>query len=248
MSESDSPAAQMSEASIIGQKQRFKRKFKELKLLKLEQEIRSQVVDNRLKEVGCITELLKHYQNLSSCSEIDEYAKKRFKNAFISILPDFQAEHSISPVESVPKNEGLIFTEISDETDNFPGVKESTIVDELKQALESVDDLQKNTGITDGKYEGAARVVITKLDKKTAFSIKDVIKELGLDVDHARVPAMCKTVCTRFKEARPESEMLSRQRQTYFYLHDRELMEKLVREEYAKYHMKKVDEWRSSMR
>ena len=180
---------------------------------------------------------VKNYQKLSSYSDdtIDEYARKRFKNAYISILPDFQAEHGcISPVESVP----MIFPEISD---NFPGVhtnqsEESTIVDELKQALESVDE---TTSITEDE---GGRVVSTKLDKKTAFSIKDVIKELGLNVDNARVPAMCKTVCTRFKEARPGSETLSRQRQTYFYLHDKEYMKKLVREEYAKYLMKKVDE------
>ena len=232
---SNSPVAQMSETSIIGRRQRFKRNFKELELLKLEQEIRECITNNRLKEMECITELLKNYQKLSSYSDdtIDEYAKKRFKNAFLSVLPDFQAEHcSISPVESVP----VIFTEISDETGVHTSYKESTIVDELKQALESVDE---TTSITEDE---GGRVVSTKLDKKTAFSIKDVIKELGLDVDNARVPAMCKTVCTRFKEARPGSEMLSRQRQTYFYLHDREFMEKLVREEYAKYLMKKVDE------
>jgi hypothetical protein len=116
---------------------------------------------------------------------------------------------------------------------------------ELKNAMgeSSVDEFQKITGISGGGVVTTTSTTISaKLDKKTAFSIKDIIKEMELSVDHAYIPAMCKAVCTRFRDARPKSEMFSRQRQTYFYLHDREFMENLVREEYTKYLMKKVDE------
>ena len=106
----------------------------------------------------------------------------------------------------------------------------------------SVDQFQKITGISGGGGVVVTTTTTTKLDKRTAFSIKDIIREMELSVDHAYVPVMCRAVCSRFRDARPGSEMFSRQRQTYFYLHDREFMEKLVREEYTKYMMKKVDE------
>lgn len=80
-----------------------------------------------------------------------------------------------------------------------------------------------------------------KLDKRTAFCIKDLVRELQLDIDEPGMPAFCRTVCTQFRRLHPGADMFGRQRQTYFYLHDKAIMEQLVNEEYAKHMLKKAE-------
>ena len=81
----------------------------------------------------------------------------------------------------------------------------------------------------------SAAVEEVKRDRKTAFSIKDLIGEMELDIDPGRVPALCKTVCTRFRELRPGSEVFSKMRRTFFYQQDRGCLESILQEEYMKH-------------
>jgi hypothetical protein len=71
--------------------------------------------------------------------------------------------------------------------------------------------------------------------KKSGFSLKDIIQELDLDLDPVYIPAICKAVCTRFKNLRPESKCFSRMRRTFFFQQDRECIESILREECMKH-------------
>jgi hypothetical protein len=83
---------------------------------------------------------------------------------------------------------------------------------------------------------------MVKRDRKTAFSIKDLIGDMELDIEPGRVPTLCKTVCTRFREIRPGSEVFSKMRRTFFYQQDRECLESILREEYMKYVVRRAGE------
>jgi hypothetical protein len=111
---------------------------------------------------------------------------------------------------------------------------------QLQKVMEAVNEMRILSESGEGQSARTTKKT-GKLDKRTAFSIKDLIRELELQVDSKDVPIMCKTVCTRFRQMCPGSEMFSRQRQTYFYTHDRECLEGLVREEYTKRIVKKVE-------
>jgi hypothetical protein len=89
--------------------------------------------------------------------------------------------------------------------------------------------------------EGDAAVV-EKLDKKTAFSLKDLIQELELKVDSAYNNEFCKTVCARFREVCPGKETFTKKRRMFFYMQDKECLEGLIKEEYLKYTVRKAGE------
>ena len=73
-----------------------------------------------------------------------------------------------------------------------------------------------------------------KNDRQTAFSIRDLIEEFEMDIDHGHMPALCKAVCTRFREIRPGSDVFTKMRRAFFYQQDRACMEAILREEYMK--------------
>ena len=79
---------------------------------------------------------------------------------------------------------------------------------------------------------------VAKKDRQTAFSIRDLIEEFELEIDHTHMPALCKAVCTRFRELRPGSDVFTKMRRTFFYQQDRACMEGILREEYMKYVMR----------
>ena len=88
----------------------------------------------------------------------------------------------------------------------------------------------------------AVSVVAVNHDKKASFSLKGLMQEMEIKIDQAFMPAMGKAVSARFREMCPESETFSKKKTTYFYEPDRECLEKLIREEYFKYVMRKADE------
>ena len=113
---------------------------------------------------------------------------------------------------------------------------------QMQKVIESVNEMRiLSESVTEEGQSAKTKKKTGKLDKSTAFSIKDLIRELELQVDSKDAPIMCKAVCTRFRQMCPGSEMFSRQRQTYFYTHDRECLEGLVQEEYTKHAVKKVE-------
>ena len=97
----------------------------------------------------------------------------------------------------------------------------------LQECMEAITEM--------GVALESAAVEEVKRDRKTAFSIKDLIGEMELDIDPGRVPALCKTVCTRFRELRPGSEVFSKMRRTFFYQQDRGCLESILQEEYMKH-------------
>ena len=107
-------------------------------------------------------------------------------------------------------------------------------VSELKVAVDTA------TTSTEEKIEEEKKV--RNLDRKTAFSLKDLIEEMDLKIDPVLVPVICKTVCTRFREMCPGSETFSKKRRTFFYKDDKECIEKITQDEYMKYMLRKVDD------
>jgi hypothetical protein len=112
---------------------------------------------------------------------------------------------------------------------------------QLQKVMDSVNEMRILSESGEEGQSAKTKKKTGKLDKSTAFSIKDLIRELELQVDSKDVPIMCRTVCARFRQMCPGSEMFSRHRQTYFYTHDRECLEGLVQEEYTKHAVKKVE-------
>ena len=96
------------------------------------------------------------------------------------------------------------------------------------------------TTATENKVEEGKKV--RNLDRKTAFSLKDLVEEMDLKIDSVLVPVICKTVCTRFREMCPGSETFSKKRRTFFYKDDKECIEKIMQEEHLKYMLRKVDD------
>ncbi len=84
--------------------------------------------------------------------------------------------------------------------------------------------------------------MLGKPNKKTAFSLRDLMQRMDIKADKAFMPVMGKTVSARFRERRPGSETFSKKKTTYFYEQDRECMEELIREEYLKYAVRAADE------
>ena len=110
---------------------------------------------------------------------------------------------------------------------------------QLQKVIESVSEMQVAVGtVSKEKAEEKVR----NLDRKTAFSLKDLIEEMDLKIDPVLVPVICKTVCTLFREMCPGSETFSKKRRTFFYNDDRECIENIMQAEYVKYMLKKVDE------
>ncbi len=66
----------------------FRKKHNELGLLRLEQGLKSLVIENRLKEKDLVIDLFNQYKLVCNCRTIDDNAKKLFKEAFMRLLPD----------------------------------------------------------------------------------------------------------------------------------------------------------------
>jgi hypothetical protein len=104
----------------------------------------------------------------------------------------------------------------------------------LQECMEAITEM--------GVALESSAVEEVKHDRKTAFSIKDLIGEMELDIEPGRVPALCKTVCTRFREIRPGSDVFSKMRRTFFYQQDRACLESILQEEYMKYVVRRAGE------
>ena len=110
--------------------------------------------------------------------------------------------------------------------DDAPMTQETAVqLQECVQAIEKMEAVEK-------EKEEEPKV---KKDKKTAFSIKDLIEDMKLEIDPKRMPALCKTVCTRFREIRPQSDVFTKMRRTFFYQQDRECLEDIVQEEFLRH-------------
>jgi hypothetical protein len=116
--------------------------------------------------------------------------------------------------------------------DDAPMTQETAVqLQECVQAIERMEVVRQ-------EEEGPK----VKKDRKTAFCIKDLIGDMKLDIDPAHVPALCKTVCTRFREIRPKSDVFTKMRRTFFYQQDRECLEDIVHEEFIKYASRRAGE------
>ena len=115
---------------------------------------------------------------------------------------------------------------------------------QLQKIIESVSEMQVSTtaAADDEKEEKSKGKNGRKLDKKTAFSLKGLMEEMGIKVDRAFMPAIGKTVSARFRQMCPDSETFSKKKTTYFYEDDKECLEQLVQEEYVKHVLRKVDD------
>ena len=80
-----------------------------------------------------------------------------------------------------------------------------------------------------------------KEKRKSAFSLKGLVEQLGLEIDQAYMPAMGKAVSAKFSEMHPACETFSRKKTTFFYEKDRECLEKIFKEEYLKYVLRKAE-------
>jgi hypothetical protein len=81
---------------------------------------------------------------------------------------------------------------------------------------------------------------IVKLKKKTqenkrrlAFSLKGLMEEMGVKIDQDFMPAVGKSVCARFKKM--HGATFSKKKITFFYVDDKECLEKLINEEVLKH-------------
>jgi hypothetical protein len=110
------------------------------------------------------------------------------------------------------------------------------IAKELQTVVDAIEAMQVEVNAA------AEKEVVPKLDKKTAFSLKDLIQELELKVDSAYNNEFCKTVCARFREVCPGKETFTKKRRMFFYMQDKECLEGLIKEEYLKYTVRKAGE------
>jgi hypothetical protein len=200
----------------------LKRKRSLLELLKFEEDIKSQTIDNNMKELTRITKIAAEYDQICRSTALDEKARVVFKEIYLNLLTNLpsciqnpqqvtEPEETMFPLAALPisKAESPVFN---------PDPKETPIETTPYAALKSSMDkkaLQER--------------------KKAGFSLRDIIQELDLDLDPVYIPAICKSVCTRFKNLRPESKIFSRMRRTFFFQQDRGCIEKILREEYLKH-------------
>jgi hypothetical protein len=193
----------------------LKRKRAELELLKLEQEIKSQTIDNNIK-------IAAEYDQICRSTTLDEKARVAFKEMYLNLLtnlpPCTQNPQQVTVPEAtmftlaalpISKAESPVFN---------PDPKDTPMDTTPYAALKSSMDKK-------ALQEG----------KKAGFSLRDIIRELDLDLDPVYIPAICKSVCTRFKKLRPESKIFSRMRRTFFFQQDRGCIENILREEYVKH-------------
>lgn len=116
---------------------------------------------------------------------------------------------------------------------------------QLQKAIASINEIQaaveEQEKLNDGDF-GTKKVKKSKeKSKRTAFSLKDLMGEMQVEVDKTFMPAFGKAVSAKFKDMCPESETFSRKKITYFYEDDKECLSRLVQEEHMKYLMRKVD-------
>jgi hypothetical protein len=82
---------------------------------------------------------------------------------------------------------------------------------------------------------------ILKERRKFAFSLKCLVEQLDLEIDQAYMPAMGKAVSAKFSEMYPACETFSRKKTIFFYEKDKECLEKIFKEEYLKYVLRKAE-------
>ncbi len=224
-----------------------------LELLRFEQEVKAQTIENRLKEQACITELVNNYQKVSSFpgSVIDEHAQKLFKNAYISMLPNYQPEQGENNQEmdlfvpappSFPKKEESFTPEISNQKHN-----QGTVVDvEESGPLQSLIDGMYNPDQKTVDQDKTTTTITTfttktKSDRKSAFTLKNLLDEMDIEVDRAFMPAIGKSISAKFKKINPKGETFTRKKIAYFYEEDRDCLKNLIHEEYSHYDLLKSE-------
>jgi hypothetical protein len=201
----------------------LKRRREELEIIKLEKEIKAQDIER-------ITDLLNRYKQTCTDSTLDEQARVLFKSAYMKIL--IECQNSTNTVQGVGEGGA----------DNTTTTTTTTSTQKLnkKAAAATTRNLDKTTTTTEKKVEEEKKV--RNLDRKTAFSLKNLVEEMDLKIISVLVPVICKTVCTWFREMCPGSETFSKKRRTFFYKDDKKCIEKIMQDEYVKYMLRKVDD------
>jgi hypothetical protein len=179
-----------------------------------------------LKEKDLVVDLINQYKLVCNCSIIDDHSKRLFKEALMRLLPD-------SKSFTYFQNESTTQQHVEPEKMH---VEESNAKGSAFSKTESLELVSSETNTmqnTQSKIDTEKSLRKTK--KRSAFSLKDLMDELHLEMDPNFVPVICKTVCTRFGKEHPKSERFSRQRRIYFYPDDRNRLKQMIQEEYSRY-------------
>ncbi len=138
-------------------------------------------------------------------------------------------------LDGPPEDWPFFFDKAGDAPNPAAAAQLQKVIASISEKQAAVEEREK-----EGGNDGRAMVKKQK-NKKTAFTLKDLMGEMQIEVDRAFMPAFGKAVSARFKEMCPGSETFTRKRFTYFYEEDKECLERLVQEEHMKYLMRKVD-------
>ena len=107
--------------------------------------------------------------------------------------------------------------------------------------LSEIPNIKKRKTETENILSANEKAAIKK-ERKSAFSIKDLISEMDLKIEAVFVPAICKAVCARYREAHPLGETFTRQRQTFFYNQDRECLKIMIENEFSEHQLRRTGE------
>ena len=198
--------------------QTLKRKRSELRILKFEQGIKSQTIDNTIK-------IAAEYDLICRSTTLDEKARVIFKEMYLNLLTNNLQSCFQNPQQAIVPEETITPAILKAKS---PGLDTTQPIHEGSGTTAPDNDAMRWFKHDTGKKALQER-------KKSGFSLKDIIQELDLDLDPVYIPAICKAVCTRFKNLRPESKYFSRMRRTFFFQQDRECIESILREECMKH-------------
>jgi len=106
---------------------------------------------------------------------------------------------------------------------------------EEKSKKKKMRTMEKGEGETMSSYSKP-----TKEEKASLFSLKHLMKEMGMEVENVFVPVICKAVCKIFRDRYPLGRMFSRKRQTFFCNDDKELLKNLVQMELLNHQKRKT--------
>lgn len=211
----------------------FRKKHNELVLLRLEHEVKSFEMENRLKEKDSVADLFNQYKQVCNCSIIDDHAKRLFKEAFMRLLPDSESfthcqnestkQQHVEP-EQMQVEESDTKGSVFNKSESLDDVCEGKLVSSPET------NTMKNT-----QCKVDTEKSLRKTKKRSAFSLKDLLDELHIELDPIIIPIVCRTVCSRFSREYPGSKRFSKHRRTYFYSEDRKHLKEMMKEEYFKY-------------
>ncbi len=100
---------------------------------------------------------------------------------------------------------------------------------------------KKQKASTGNVFDGMSEIEIAEMKekRKSAFSLKGLMKQMDIKIDRAYMPSLGKCVSLRFSMLRPGGEKFTKKKTTYFYDIDRECIENLIRDEFSKHQLRK---------